>query len=58
VSTVDDHERETRRWLKQALQALSGYPEIDTVGIIGWTNATRPHRSPNGNYLLGYNEST
>lgn len=58
VSTVDDHERETRRWLKQSLQALSGYPEIDTVGIIGWTTGTRPRRSPNGNYLLGYNTST
>ena len=58
VSTVDDHERETRRWLKQALQALSGYPEIDTVGVIGWTTGTRPRRSPNGNYLLGYNTST
>ena len=57
VSTVDNHERETRRWLKQALQAISGYPELDTVGIIGWTDTTRPKRSPNGNYLLGYNTS-
>ena len=57
VSTVDNHERETRRWLKQCLQAISGYPEIDTVGIIGWTDTTRPKRSPNGNYLLGYNTS-
>ena len=40
------------------MRALSGYPEIDTVGIIGWTPSTRPRRSPNGNYLLGYNEST
>lgn len=58
VSTVDDHERETRRWLRDCMRALSGYPEIDTVGVIGWTPSTRPRRSPNGNYLLGYNEST
>ena len=58
VSTVDDHERETRRWLRQSLQAISGYPEVDTVGVIGWTSSTRPRRSPNGNYLLGYNIST
>lgn len=57
VSTVDNHERETRRWLKQSLQAISGYPEWDTAGIIGWTDSTRPKNSPNGNYLLGYNTS-
>ena len=37
---------------------MSGYPEIDTVGVIGWTTGTRPRRSPNGNYLLGYNTTT
>ena len=57
VSTVDDHERETRRWLRQCIQALSGYPEEDTVGIKGWTDSTRPRRSVNGNYLLGFNET-
>ena len=58
VSTIDNHERETRRWLQQCMKALSGYPDIDTVGIIGWTDSTRPNKSPNGNYLLGYNVST
>jgi microcystin-dependent protein len=37
---------------------LSGYPEVDTVGIKGWTDVTRPRRSVNGNYLLGFNETT
>jgi microcystin-dependent protein len=36
---------------------LSGYPEVDTVGIKGWTDSTRPRRSVNGNYLLGFNET-
>lgn len=36
---------------------MSGYPEEDTVGIKGWTDVTRPKRSVNGNYLLGFNET-
>lgn len=55
VSTIDDFERETRTWLKQCMQAISGYPEIDTVAIKSWTNSTRPDKSPNNNTLLGYN---
>ena len=55
VSTIDDFERETRTWLKQCMQTISGYPEIDTVAIKSWTNSTRPDKSPNNNTLLGYN---
>ena len=55
VSTIDDFERETRTWLRQCMVKISGYPDVETVGILGWTNATRPNRNPNNNYLLGYN---
>lgn len=58
VSTIDDFERETRSWLKQCMQTLSGYPDVDTVGVKGWTTATRPSTNPNDNYLLGYNTDT
>lgn len=37
---------------------ISGYPDVETVGILGWTNATRPKKNPNDNYLLGYNTQT
>lgn len=37
------------------MQEISGYPDVGTVGIKTWTNATRPNKSINDNYLLGYN---
>lgn len=55
VSTIDDFERETRTWLKQCMQQISGYPDVTTVRVLGWNNNTKPTSSPNGNYLLGYN---
>ena len=58
VSTIDDFERETRTWLKQCMQSISGYPDVDTISVKGWTTATRPKSNPNGNYLLGYNTTT
>lgn len=58
VSTIDDFERETRTWLKQCMQEISGYPDVNTVGIKGWTTSTRPESNPNDNYLLGYNTQT
>lgn len=58
VSTIDDFERETRSWLKQCMIEISGYPDVNTVGVKGWTNSTRPSSNPNSNYLLGYNTQT
>lgn len=58
VSTIDDFERETRSWLRQCMQVLSGYPDVDTIGVKGWTTETRPTVNPNNNYLLGYNTDT
>lgn len=58
VSTIDDFERETRSWLKQCMQQISGYPDIETVTVKGWTTATRPSTNPSSNYLLGYNTQT
>ena len=37
---------------------ISGYPDVNTVGVKGWTNSTRPSSNPNSNYLLGYNTET
>lgn len=58
VSTIDDFERETRSWLKQCMQEISGYPDVETVGVKSWTTATRPSSNPNENLLLGYNTTT
>lgn len=58
VSKIDDFERETRSWLKQCMQSVSGYPTVETIKIAGWTSSTRPKSNPNGGYLLGYNTST
>ena len=58
VSTIDDFERETRSWLRQCMQVISGYPDVDTIGVKGWTTETRPTVNPNNNYLLGYNTDT
>ena len=58
VSTIDDFERETRSWLKLCMQTISGYPDVGTVGVMGWTSKTRPSKNQNDNYLLGYNTQT
>ena len=58
VSTIDDFERETRTWLKQSIQEVSGYPDITTVTVLGWTEATKPSSNPTDKYLLGYNEDS
>lgn len=58
VSTIDDFERETRTWLKQCMQQISGYPDVETIGVKSWTTATRPSSNPNENLLLGYNTTT
>lgn len=58
VSTIDDFERETRSWLKQCMQQISGYPDLDTITVKGWTNSTRPSANPSTNYLVGYNTQT
>ena len=58
VSTIDDFERETRTWLRQCMIEISGYPDVETVSVKGWTTSTRPKSNPNSNYLLGYNTQT
>ena len=59
VSTIDDFERETRTWLKQCMETISGYSDgIQTVGVLGWDNSTRPTQNNTNNYLLGYNTET
>lgn len=59
VSTIDDFERETRTWLKQCMETISGYSDgIQTVGVLGWTSSTRPTQNDTNNYLLGYNTET
>ena len=57
VSTIDDKERETRSWLKECMQQVSGYEDgVTTVSVKGWTNSTKPTHNSGENYLLGYNE--
>ena len=55
VSTIDDFERETRSWLKSCMLGISGYPDVETITVMGWTNDTRPSTNPSSNYLVGYN---
>ena len=55
VSTIDDFERETRSWLKQCMQEISGYPDVETITVKGWTDSTRPETNPSSKYLIGYN---
>ena len=54
VSTIDDAERETRTWLEQCMESISGYPTVETVKVAGWTTSTRPTLDGSG-YLVGYN---
>ena len=56
VSTIDDHERETRRWLIQCMQEISGYPDSSALKISVWTTATRPDDPVAG--VFGYNATT
>lgn len=59
VSTIDDFERETRSWLKQCMQKISGYNDgVETISVLGWNNTTKPRVNTTGKYLLGYNTST
>jgi len=57
VSTIDDAERETRSWLKQCMETISGYPSFETTKIMVWDNSHRPNWTGEG-YLVGYNEDT
>lgn len=56
VSTIDDYERETRRWLRDCMMEISGYPDSSTIKISTWTTATRPQNPVAG--LFGFNTTT
>lgn len=56
VSTIDDYERETRRWLRDCMMEISGYPDSSTIKISTWTTATRPQNPVVG--LFGFNTTT
>ncbi len=56
VSTIDDYERETRRWLRDCMMEISGYPDSSTIKISTWTTATRPQNPVKG--LFGFNTTT
>lgn len=53
VSTIDDYERETRRWLRDCMMEISGYPNSSGLKIMTWTNDTRPQDPAVG--VFGYN---
>ena len=40
------------------MQEISGYPDVNTIGVKSWTTNTRPDSNPNQNMLLGYNTTT
>lgn len=41
------------------MQEISGYKDgVSTVGLLGWTNSTKPVSNTTGKYLLGYNTQT
>ena len=57
VSTIDDAERETRTWLKQCMETISGYPSFETTKVMVWNNSHRPRWTGSG-YIIGFNEDT
>ena len=56
VSTIDDFERETRRWLKDCFIEISGYPNNSVLRLGIWTTDTRPDDPVDR--LFGYNTET
>lgn len=55
VSTIDDCERETRRWLRDCIMQISGYPNCSSIKIDKWTTEGRPVRPIQG--VVGYNST-
>lgn len=62
VSKIDDFERETRSWIKQILNIITGYPLIETIAVKVWDTLNRPTAeqmsSLSGRVLLGFNSDT
>lgn len=58
VSSIDDFERETRRWIIQCMNVISGYPYVDTVAIKTWNTQGRPDVNSIQRNLLGFNTDT
>ena len=56
VSTIDDYERETRRWLRDCMMEISGYPDSSALKIQTWTSSTRPDDPVEG--VFGFNSET
>lgn len=57
VSSVDDAIRLTRTHFVDCMEAISGYPTVDTVALKVWTDETKPKGFSNTDdrVLLGYN---
>ena len=56
VSTIDDYERETRRWLRECMMEISGYPDSSALKISTWGTDSRPEDPIAG--VFGFNSDT
>lgn len=56
VSTIDDYERETRRWLRECMMEISGYPDSSALKISTWSTDSRPEDPVEG--VFGFNTDT
>ena len=56
VSTIDDYERETRRWLRECMMEISGYPDSSALKISTWSTDSRPEDLVEG--VFGFNTDT
>ena len=56
VSTIDDYERETRRWLRECMMEISGYPDSSALKISTWGTDSRPEDPVEG--VFGFNTDT
>ena len=56
VSTIDDYERETRRWLRECMMEISGYPDSSALKMATWDNNSRPEDPVEG--VFGFNTDT
>lgn len=63
VSDLDRFERQTRQWIIDCMECISGYPSVETVAVKAWTTSgptARPTQVAQnlGRNLLGFNTDT
>ena len=61
VSQIDDFERETRSWLKQIVNIITGYPLVETLAVKVWGTGDRPTAQTVNSInktIIGFNSDT